>query len=308
MAKAALCRDIPSTLGIPACKQLPSGPCSMASQAVRRRRHTTLVTHGPRKLSALVSFRVFSKTDGLEAFSNCRYLVCRRRNFLLHGGCYGEEAGSGKWTYLAQDQRASKTICDVREGSRCVPRYQGDLASHRASIAGGFVDGRSGDHHLVARLSAPTAGSKLRSEPGETASVSLALEVMSQLKQAHVAAPQHGASIFTIVGGTTIPERARIVKAHCHEGSVVELRRELLDPTSGLAIGVWLECPSPLRLISLWKKIGHVPAETADALEPFMDESSKVVARGIVRSVYAPRGREEAAVTVHIQPFREAPV
>ena len=164
MAKAALCRDIPSTLGIPACKQLPSGPCSMASQAVRRRRHTTLVTHGPRKLSALVTFRVFSKTDGLEAFRNCRYLVCRRRNFLLHGGCYGEEAGSGKWTYLAQAQRASKTICDVREGSRCVPRYQGDLASHRASIAGGFVDGWSGDHHLVARLSAPAGGPILRLE------------------------------------------------------------------------------------------------------------------------------------------------
>ena len=127
---------------------------------------------------------------------------------------------------------------------------------------------------------------------------------MSQLKQGHVAAHQHGASIFTIVGGTTIPERARIVKAHCHEGSVVELRRELPDPTSGLAIGVWLDCPSPLRLISLWRRIGYVPAETAEALKPFMDESSKVVARGIVRSVYVPTGRDEAAVTVQIEASR----
>jgi len=128
---------------------------------------------------------------------------------------------------------------------------------------------------------------------------------MSRLKQAQVAAPQHGASIFTIVGGTTIPERARIVQAHCHEGSVVELRREVPDPTSGLAIGVWLDCASPLRLISLWRKIGHVPAETADALQPFMDQSSKVVARGIVRAVYAPTGRDEAAVSVQIQATRK---
>jgi len=61
-----------------------------------------------------------------------------------------------------------------------------------------------------------------------------------------------------------------------------------------------------LGLISTWKKIGHVPAETADALEPFMDESSEVVARGTVRAVYAPADRDEAAVTVEIQASTES--
>ncbi len=112
---------------------------------------------------------------------------------------------------------------------------------------------------------------------------------------------QYSGSIFTIVGGTTIPQRARIVKAYCREGSGVELRREGTDRDSGFTIGVWLECPSALGLISTWKKIGHVPPETADALEPFMDESSTVVARGAVRTVYAPVDREEAAVVVQIR-------
>jgi len=118
----------------------------------------------------------------------------------------------------------------------------------------------------------------------------------------HMTASLDGGSIFTIVGGTTIPERARIIQAHCQEGSVVELRREQADPTSGLEVGVWLECRSALKLIRTWRKIGHVPAGTAEALQPHLDESSKVVARGIVRSVYAPAGRQEAVVIVQIQP------
>ena len=112
---------------------------------------------------------------------------------------------------------------------------------------------------------------------------------------------QRSASIFTIVGGTTIPERARIVKAHCREGSVVELRRERPDENNGLSVGVWLECVSARGLISTWKKMGHVPSETADTLKPFMDESSAVVARGTVCKVYAPTDREEAAVVVQIR-------
>ena len=108
--------------------------------------------------------------------------------------------------------------------------------------------------------------------------------------------------IFSIVGGTTVPDRAEIVRAHCHEGSTVELRREEDDADGQAPIGVWLHCPSFLGLMSVRKKIGFVPLETAEALEPLMDQSATVVARATVRSVYAPIDRDEAVVTVEIVP------
>ena len=108
-----------------------------------------------------------------------------------------------------------------------------------------------------------------------------------------------GCPIFTIIGGTTIPDRAAVVRAYCREGSEVELRRE---PDDGSCIGVWLPCPMLKGLLKSWKKIGEVPAETGDALLAPADESSTVVARGTVRTVYAPVGRDEAVVTVELRP------
>ena len=109
-------------------------------------------------------------------------------------------------------------------------------------------------------------------------------------------------SVFTIVGGTTIPDHAEIVRSHCREGSTVELRRDDDDPDAQSGISVWLLCSTLLGLVSVRKKIGHVPVETADLLEPLLDESATVVARGTVRTVYAPMGRDEAVVTVEITP------
>ena len=109
-------------------------------------------------------------------------------------------------------------------------------------------------------------------------------------------------SIFTILGGTTIPDRAAVVRAECREGSQVELRRqEGVDPTRA-RIDVWLECKALLGLAKAWKKIGHVPEETAAALPPNGDISSSIVAYGTVKAMYAPVGRDEAVVTVEIGP------
>ena len=109
-------------------------------------------------------------------------------------------------------------------------------------------------------------------------------------------------SIFTLLGGTTIPDRAAVVRAECREGSRVELRRqEAVDPT-GARIDVWLECKALLGLVKAWKKIGHVPEETAAALPPNGDISSSIVAYGTVKAMYAPMGRDEAVVTVEIGP------
>ena len=109
-------------------------------------------------------------------------------------------------------------------------------------------------------------------------------------------------SLFTILGGTTIPDRAAVVRAECREGSRVELRRrDAVDPT-GAHIDVWLECSALLGLVKAWKKIGHVPDETAAALPPDSDISSSIVAYGTVKSMYAPMDRDEAVVTIEIGP------
>ena len=109
-------------------------------------------------------------------------------------------------------------------------------------------------------------------------------------------------SIFTILGGTTIPDRAAIVRAECREGSRVELRRQENVAADGTRVDVWLECRSLLGLVRAWKKIGHVPDETAAAILPISDENSTVVAYGTVKAVYAPAGRDEAVVTVEVRP------
>ena len=111
---------------------------------------------------------------------------------------------------------------------------------------------------------------------------------------------QFDSPIFTILGGTTIPDRAAIVRAECREGSRVELRRQEEGEADGTRIDVWLECRSLLGLVKVWKKIGHVPDQTAAAILPTSESNSTVVAHGTVRTVYAPAGRGEAAVTVEI--------
>jgi len=111
-------------------------------------------------------------------------------------------------------------------------------------------------------------------------------------------------SVFTILGGTTIPDRAAVVREHCFEGSGVELRREPGSADSSPRISVWLQCRSLLGLKRVWKQIGEVPPETAVTLLGLVDASLPVVGYGTVKTVYAPVDREEAVVTVEIEPLR----
>ena len=125
---------------------------------------------------------------------------------------------------------------------------------------------------------------------------------MTELSANEPASTQPDNAIFTILGGTTIPDHAAIVRAECREGSHVELRRQDDGGVSGSRIDVWLECRSLLGLVKAWKKIGFVPDETAEAIVPISEEGSTVVAYGTVRTVYAPADRDEAVVTVEIRP------
>ncbi len=109
-------------------------------------------------------------------------------------------------------------------------------------------------------------------------------------------------SIFTILGGTTMPDRAALLRAECRVGARVELRRPDAVAPDLAQIDVWLECKALLGLVKAWKKIGHVPAETAAALPPEGDISPDLVAHGTVQALYAPPGRDEAAVSIEIGP------
>ena len=105
--------------------------------------------------------------------------------------------------------------------------------------------------------------------------------------------------LFTLVRGTTSPASAAIVRTHCREGSRVELRREKSHPST---IGVWLLCPSLMSLLNVRKRIGDVPDDVAAVLLPADDDDAIVVARGTVRTVYAP-APDEAVVTIEIEPL-----
>jgi len=107
-------------------------------------------------------------------------------------------------------------------------------------------------------------------------------------------------TLFTLVRGTTIPATAEIVRSYCRENSRVELRREKSNPS---AIAVWLLCPTLMGIVKTRKKIGDVPEDVAAALLPADDKDAVVVARGTVKTVYAP-ARDEAVVTVEIEPVR----
>jgi len=107
---------------------------------------------------------------------------------------------------------------------------------------------------------------------------------------------------FTIVGGTTVPERAAIVREHCREGSPIELRREKPPTEPSRGIGVWLQCSRVFGLVPVWKKIGYLPEDFAQSLVPDADASEALVARGRVRTIYAPVNRGEAVVSVEVLP------
>ena len=123
---------------------------------------------------------------------------------------------------------------------------------------------------------------------------------MTQYSVTDQASDQREKVIFTILGGTTIADRAAIVAAHCREGALVELRRNDASDAVESGIDVWLQCGPPILLINRWKKIGYLPHE-AVALLPATGDRANVVARGTVKSVYLPPSGDAAVVAVEIK-------
>jgi hypothetical protein len=72
-------------------------------------------------------------------------------------------------------------------------------------------------------------------------------------------------AVFTIVGGTTVPDRAAIVRPHYREGAQVKLRREFTDASS---IGVWIPCPIVKGLLKPLKKSERFPEKLVTLCSP----------------------------------------
>ena len=129
---------------------------------------------------------------------------------------------------------------------------------------------------------------------------------MSELLMKAPAPTKPDQPIFTILGGTTLPDRAAIIRADCHENSRVELRRCDNTDAGGTRVDVWLECKSLLGLMKAWKNIGYVPNEVAKDLLAGTHKTSTVVGYGVIKTIYAPESRDEAVVTVEISPQARA--
>lgn len=106
--------------------------------------------------------------------------------------------------------------------------------------------------------------------------------------------------ISAIVAGTGFEGRASLIRAHCREGSPIDLRREPTNPHDPEAIAVWMRCNLLFGLVKTWKKIGYIKAARADGLAPKIDSGVIVVEHASVRSFYAPSGRDHPRVSLSI--------
>lgn len=106
-------------------------------------------------------------------------------------------------------------------------------------------------------------------------------------------------TIAAIVAGTGFEGRADIIRRHCASLSPVRLVREPSNAFDRNAIAVIL----PTRVFLFFKanfKIGYIKADRAEGLAARIDSGEYVVTSALVRSLYAPEGREHPRVSLEI--------
>jgi hypothetical protein len=108
-------------------------------------------------------------------------------------------------------------------------------------------------------------------------------------------------TIAAIVAGTGFEGRQDIIRSHCKEGALVELRREPQNKHDPEAIGVWMQCSHLMGLIKTWRQIGYIKAARADRLATQLDDGSLIINKATVRSFNAPSGREHPRVSLEIE-------
>lgn len=108
-------------------------------------------------------------------------------------------------------------------------------------------------------------------------------------------------TIQAIVAGTGFENRAERIRAFCKEGAPVQLRREPDNKHDPEAIAVWMRCSVFLGLWKPWAQIGYIKAPRADSLAPKLDSGAYTVRSAIVRSLYAPKGRDHPRVSLEIE-------
>jgi hypothetical protein len=105
--------------------------------------------------------------------------------------------------------------------------------------------------------------------------------------------------IRTLVADTAA--RTHTIRDFCRNGSAVQLRREHVGPHDANAIGVWLECRRFFGLYRAYRQIGYLRGDLLNRFAMAMDKGVIQVRRAYVRSLYAPRDRAEARVSLAIE-------
>lgn len=103
-----------------------------------------------------------------------------------------------------------------------------------------------------------------------------------------------------VVAGTGYEGRAGVIRAHCHEGARVVLRRDPANLYDSNAIAVVLPVPRLFGLLgTAYRQIGFVKAGTARFLAKRMDAGELLT--GTVSYLLAPEGRDVPKVTIEIE-------
>lgn len=105
--------------------------------------------------------------------------------------------------------------------------------------------------------------------------------------------------IAAIVSGTGYEGRATVIRRHCRAGMAVLLRREPQNEHDSNAIAVYLKCPRLFGLLGHSEhKIGYIKARAAARIAAQIDQG--VIVAGVVRSFYAPVGRDHPRVSLEL--------
>lgn len=102
-----------------------------------------------------------------------------------------------------------------------------------------------------------------------------------------------------IVAGTGFEGRAPIIRRHCRVGAPVYLVRELDNEHDENAVAVYIPVPRFFGLLGASKqKVGYIKSRAAKSIAEKMDSRVKVTA--VVRSFYAPEGRDHPRVSLEL--------
>jgi hypothetical protein len=114
-------------------------------------------------------------------------------------------------------------------------------------------------------------------------------------------------SIKATVSDTELEGRIHTIRAHCRDGSPVELRREKGNPHNPYAIAVWVEYGAFFSLFKIHRQIGYIRTGWAKDFALSLDSGEVDIRRAYISRVHAPQGADCARVSLVIDCARVKP-